>query len=152
MSTKVEYRTCPLCEATCGLEIEVEGREIVKVRGDREDVFSAGFICPKGASLGELQSDPDRLTAPLVRRDGELVEASWDEAFEAIEAGLAPILADGDRNASRPTSATRTPTRSTARSTCRRCSRRSAPRTSSAPPRSISCRSRSPSGTCSAPG
>src|SRR5688500_5412283 len=99
MSTTVHHRTCPLCEATCGLEIEVDGREIVKVRGDKEDVFSQGFICPKGASLGELQSDPDRLSTPLVRRDGELVEATWEEAFEAVEAGLAPILADGDRNA-----------------------------------------------------
>ena len=99
MSTKLDHRTCPLCEATCGLEIEIEGREITKVRGDSEDVFSAGFICPKGASLGELQSDPDRLSTPLVRRDGELVEASWDEAFAAIDAGLAPILADGNRDA-----------------------------------------------------
>ncbi len=94
------YRTCPLCEATCGLEIELEGREVVKVRGDAEDVFSAGFICPKGASLGELHSDPDRLDTPLVRNEaGELVEASWDEAFAAIDAGLAPILAEGDRDA-----------------------------------------------------
>jgi anaerobic selenocysteine-containing dehydrogenase len=95
----VTHRTCPLCEATCGLEITLEGRTVTKVRGDPEDPFSQGFICPKGASLGELHSDPDRLVTPLVRRHGELVEASWDEAFEAIEAGLAPILADGDRNA-----------------------------------------------------
>ncbi|HKJ36402.1 MAG TPA: molybdopterin-dependent oxidoreductase, partial [Solirubrobacterales bacterium] len=93
------YRTCPLCEATCGLEIELEGREVTGVRGDDRDVFSAGFICPKGASLGELHGDPDRLTSPMIRRGGELVEASWKEAFEAIDAGLGPILADGDRNA-----------------------------------------------------
>ena len=92
-------RTCPLCEATCGLEIELDGRDVTRVKGDPDDVFSRGFICPKGASLGELHADPDRLATPLVRRDGELVEASWDEAFAAIEAGLAPILADGDRNA-----------------------------------------------------
>jgi anaerobic selenocysteine-containing dehydrogenase len=99
MSPTTVHRTCPLCEATCGLEIELDGREVVKIRGDADDVFSAGFICPKGATLGELHSDPDRLDTPLVRRNGELVEASWDEAFAAIEAGLAPILADGDRNA-----------------------------------------------------
>ena len=91
--------TCPLCEATCGLEIEIAGREVVKVRGDAEDVFSHGFICPKGASLGELHGDPDRLTTPLVRRYGELVEASWEEAFAEVDARLAPILAAGDRNA-----------------------------------------------------
>lgn len=93
------FRTCPLCEATCGLEITLDGREITKVCGDARDVFSEGFICPKGASLAELHHDPDRLATPLVRRDGELREASWDEAFEAIERGLAPILADGERNA-----------------------------------------------------
>jgi anaerobic selenocysteine-containing dehydrogenase len=98
-STQTQYRTCPLCEATCGLEVELDGREIVKVRGDADDVFSQGFICPKGASLGELVADPDRLTTPLIRRDGELVEASWDEAFAAIDAGLGPIVRAGDRNA-----------------------------------------------------
>ncbi|MCB0875642.1 MAG: molybdopterin-dependent oxidoreductase [Solirubrobacterales bacterium] len=92
------FTTCPLCEATCGLEIELHGDEVAKVRGDSEDVFSAGFICPKGASIGELHADPDRISAPLLRRDGELVEASWDEAFAAIEAKLAPIRESGDRN------------------------------------------------------
>ena len=84
MSATVEFRTCPLCEATCGLEIEMNGREVVKIRGDKDDVFSAGFICPKGASLGELHSDPDRLRKPLVRRDGELVPTS--EIFLGAEA------------------------------------------------------------------
>ena len=99
MSTAVDFRTCPLCEATCGLRLELDGDTVTGVRGDPDDVFSRGFICPKGASLAELHADPDRLATPLVRRDGELVEAGWDEAFEAIEAGLGPILADGDRNA-----------------------------------------------------
>jgi anaerobic selenocysteine-containing dehydrogenase len=99
LGNSTHIATCPLCEATCGLEIELEGREVVKVRGDTEDVFSHGFICPKGASIGELHGDPDRLTTPLVRRGGELVEASWEEAFAEVDARLAPILADGDRNA-----------------------------------------------------
>jgi anaerobic selenocysteine-containing dehydrogenase len=99
MAVELHHRTCPLCEATCGLEIELEEGRVGKIRGDSEDVFSAGFICPKGASLGELHADPDRLSSPLVRRDGELVEASWEEAFAAVDAGLGPILADGDRNA-----------------------------------------------------
>jgi anaerobic selenocysteine-containing dehydrogenase len=91
--------TCPLCEATCGLEITFEeGDRVARVAGDPQDVFSHGFICPKGASLGALHHDPDRLRTPLVRRDGELVEATWDEAFEEIDRRLQPILAD-DRNA-----------------------------------------------------
>jgi anaerobic selenocysteine-containing dehydrogenase len=93
------YRTCPFCEATCGLEIEVEGREVVSVRGDAQDVFSQGFICPKAYGIKQLHEDPDRLTTPLVRRDGQLVEATWDEAFDEIDRRLSPILADQGRNA-----------------------------------------------------
>jgi anaerobic selenocysteine-containing dehydrogenase len=93
------FTTCPLCEATCGLSLDIEGDTVVKVRGDAEDVFSAGFICPKGASIGELHADPDRISTPLVRRDGELVPASWDEAFAAIDEQLTPIRASGERNA-----------------------------------------------------
>ncbi|HLJ02143.1 MAG TPA: molybdopterin-dependent oxidoreductase [Solirubrobacteraceae bacterium] len=87
------YATCPLCEATCGLELRVgaDGR-IQKVRGDSADVFSHGFICPKGASIQALEEDPDRLRAPLVRRDGELVPATWEEAFAEIESRLPPLI------------------------------------------------------------
>src|SRR5687768_184024 len=82
------FTTCPLCEATCGLELTVEGDRITKVRGDREDDFSRGFICPKGASLGTLDADPDRLSTPLIKRDGEFQEATWDEAFRHIDERL----------------------------------------------------------------
>jgi anaerobic selenocysteine-containing dehydrogenase len=95
----VHYRTCPFCEATCGLEIETEGRDVVSIRGDEEDVLSHGFICPKAYGLKELHEDPDRLTTPLVRRDGELVEATWEEAFEEIDGRLPPILEEHGRNA-----------------------------------------------------
>src|SRR5918999_6452065 len=93
------YRTCPFCEATCGLEIEVEGREVVSVRGDKDDVFSRGFICPKGYGIKQLHEDPDRLRTPLVRREGELVEATWDEAFAEIDRRLTPILEEHGRDA-----------------------------------------------------
>src|SRR5918994_729936 len=93
------YRTCPFCEATCGLEIETDGREVVSVRGDAEDVFSHGFICPKAYGVKQLHEDSDRLTTPMIRRDGELVEASWDEAFEEIDRRLAPLIAEHGKNA-----------------------------------------------------
>jgi anaerobic selenocysteine-containing dehydrogenase len=93
------FRTCPLCEATCGLELTVRDGSVVRIRGDRDDVFSHGFICPKGTTLGKLHDDPDRLRTPLVRRDGVLVEATWDEAFAAVAEGLGRIWADGDRDA-----------------------------------------------------
>src|ERR671917_474136 len=95
----LHYRTCPFCEATCGLEVETEASEVVSVRGDKQDVFSRGFICPKAHGLKQLHEDPDRLRTPLVRRDGELVEATWDEAFEEIDRRLSPLLAEHGRDA-----------------------------------------------------
>jgi anaerobic selenocysteine-containing dehydrogenase len=70
-----------------------DGR-VTGARGDRDDVFSHGFICPKGASFPELDNDPDRLRVPMVRREGELVETTWDEALNAAVAGLARVAAD----------------------------------------------------------
>ena len=95
----LHYRTCPFCEATCGLEVETEGGEVVSVRGDKKDVFSRGFICPKAHGLKQLHEDPDRLRTPLVRRNGELVEAAWDEAFAEIDRRLSPLLAEHGRDA-----------------------------------------------------
>ena len=89
--SRTALRICPLCEATCGLVLTVEDgadRRITAARGDRDDVFSAGYICPKGASFAELDNDPDRLRAPLVRKNGELVETSWAEALDAAATGL----------------------------------------------------------------
>jgi len=95
----VTYTTCPLCEATCGLELTIVGDRISAVRGDRADVLSRGFLCPKGASLGQLDADPDRLRSPRVRSDGDLVPASWAEAFEAVHAGLGQVLGAHGRDA-----------------------------------------------------
>ncbi|WP_060885303.1 molybdopterin oxidoreductase family protein [Streptomyces caniscabiei] len=96
MSTTTDSRTalrvCPLCEATCGLTLTIEGTRVTGARGDRDDVFSKGFICPKGASFGAADGDPDRLRTPLVRKDGELREATWAEAFDAVAAGLRPVV------------------------------------------------------------
>ncbi|MFJ6087315.1 molybdopterin oxidoreductase family protein [Streptomyces sp. NPDC092369] len=90
--SRTALRICPLCEATCGLTLTIEGTRVTGARGDRDDVFSKGFICPKGASFGAVDADPDRLRTPLVRRDGELREATWAEAFDAVAAGLRPVV------------------------------------------------------------
>jgi anaerobic selenocysteine-containing dehydrogenase len=86
------YRICPLCEATCGLEVTLDGEAITGVRGDRDDVFSHGFICPKATALTHLDTDPDRLRTPLIRDGSQWREAGWDEAFTAVERGLLPVL------------------------------------------------------------
>lgn len=92
--TRTALRICPLCEATCGLTLTIHGGRVSAARGDKDDVFSKGFICPKGASFAELDNDPDRLARPLVRRDGVLTEASWDEAFAAVANGLGGVIAE----------------------------------------------------------
>ncbi|MER6457724.1 molybdopterin oxidoreductase family protein [Streptomyces sp900105245] len=89
--SRTALRICPLCEATCGLTLTLDGTRVTGARGDREDVFSKGFICPKGASFGAVDGDPDRLRTPLVRENGTLREATWEEAFDAVAAGLRPV-------------------------------------------------------------
>jgi anaerobic selenocysteine-containing dehydrogenase len=93
-SASTHYRTCPLCEATCGLEVTHRDGAIVRIRGDREDVFSHGFICPKGSTLGKLDTDPDRLRTPMVKRNGRHEPVTWNEAFQLIEDRLGPIIAE----------------------------------------------------------
>src|SRR5436853_2940085 len=88
MTAETSHVTCPLCEATCGLTITTNGRAIADIRGDRDDVFSGGYICPKAYALKELDADPDRLRTPLIRRDGRFVPATWDVAMAEIDCGL----------------------------------------------------------------
>ncbi|MBF6144163.1 molybdopterin-dependent oxidoreductase [Nocardia nova] len=93
---RTTYRTCPLCEAVCGLEITLDAQDrVTRVRGDREDPFSRGFICPKGASLGALDADPDRLAEPIIRDRATDTwrQATWAEAFDLI-AERAPAVLD----------------------------------------------------------
>ena len=144
---RVHYHTCPLCEATCGLEIRTRGREVVGIRGDEEDVFSRGFICPKAYALKELDADPDRLRTPLVRRDGVLVPATWDEAFAEIERRLLPISREHGRDA--VGGLPRQPERAQPRAQPLRPglpARARLARTSTRPAPSTRCRSRSRSG------
>jgi anaerobic selenocysteine-containing dehydrogenase len=91
-STTIHHRICPLCEACCGLEIKVSGGEVQSIRGHDADVFSAGYLCPKGVALKDLHEDPDRLRTPLIKRNGAFVQATWEEAFNEIEARLLPII------------------------------------------------------------
>ena len=95
----VAHQICPFCEACCGLELGIEDGKLTTIRGYDDDVHSAGFLCPKGAALRDLHEDPDRLRAPLVKRDGKHVEVTWDEAFAEIERRLPPILETQGRDA-----------------------------------------------------
>ncbi len=73
--------------------------QVVRIRGDQKDVFSHGFICPKGSTLKQLHEDPDRLRTPLVKRNGVHVEVSWEEAWEEVERGFMGVIERHGRGA-----------------------------------------------------
>jgi anaerobic selenocysteine-containing dehydrogenase len=77
----------------CGLEIQTTGDRVTRIRGDRDDVWSKGYLCPKGSALGRLHDDPDRIRTPMVREGDRWREVSWDEAFRRCEELLQPIIA-----------------------------------------------------------
>ena len=83
--TDLHYRTCPLCEAMCGLELHVEDERVALTRADHDDVWSRGFLCPKGTTLGHLYDDPDRIREPMIRDGDDWREVGWDEAFARCE-------------------------------------------------------------------
>lgn len=85
-------RTCPLCEAMCGLEIRVEDGSVTGIRGNRDDVWSRGHLCPKGTSLAALHDDPDRIRQPMIKVDGQWREVSWDAAFRRCTELLTPVI------------------------------------------------------------
>ncbi|OZE93159.1 formate dehydrogenase [Rhodococcus sp. 14-2686-1-2] len=96
-STRVGLRICPLCEACCGLTVELDRRTIVGVAPNADDVFSEGHSCAKGLGLGRIENDPDRIRRPLIRDGarGRFREADWGEAFELIAQRL-PEFVSGD--------------------------------------------------------
>lgn len=101
MSTdaRTHYRTCNLCEAMCGIEIQVEGDRITSIRGDKEDPFSRGYICPKATALEDVHADPDRLRRPMRRTAAGWEEISWDEALAETAERLGAIQRAHGRNA-----------------------------------------------------
>jgi anaerobic selenocysteine-containing dehydrogenase len=82
------YRQCTLCEAHCGIQVEVEGGRVLRISGDPQDVLSQGYICPKAAALTDVLDDPDRLRRPVRRVGGRFVEIGWDEALDLAADGL----------------------------------------------------------------
>ena len=94
------YRICTLCEATCGIAVEVEGDQIVTIRGDKDDPFSHGYICPKAYGMKGLHDDPDRLRAPIRKTDdGEWEEISWDEAYAYVGERLQAVREEYGKDA-----------------------------------------------------
>ena len=96
---EIHARTCHICEANCGLLIEVEGREIRSIRGNPDHVLSRGHICPKGVAIADLETDPDRLRGPVKRVDGDWKPIGWEQAFAEIGARMQALQAEGAKAA-----------------------------------------------------
>src|SRR3569833_1789623 len=84
--------TCPLCEAMCGLEIQVDGGRVASIRGNKDDTWSRGHICPKGATLGSVHKDPDRIRRLMIKVDGQWQEVSWDATNQRSTKQQAPVI------------------------------------------------------------
>ncbi len=95
----IKYRACNLCEAICGLEIELEGNVVKSIRGDAKDPFSKGHICPKATALADMNADPNRLRTPVRRTATGWESISWQEAFTEVASKLEAIKSRDGANA-----------------------------------------------------
>jgi anaerobic selenocysteine-containing dehydrogenase len=93
------FAICPLCEAACGIEVEIEDDRIRTIRGDAEDPMSRGYVCPKASLLADLHNDPDRLRMPIVREGSRWQEVSWESALDRAAHGLTHVRRRHGRNA-----------------------------------------------------
>ncbi|MDN3440477.1 molybdopterin oxidoreductase family protein [Psychrobacter sp. APC 3279] len=97
--TQTHFRTCTLCEAMCGVEIKHDGEKVLSIKGDKNDPFSQGYICPKATALQDLHEDPDRLRQPVERTADGWKSISWPEALDKVAAGIQSIQQKYGQNA-----------------------------------------------------
>lgn len=93
------HRACNLCEAMCGLRIETDGTRVTSIRGDENDPFSKGYLCPKATALKDLHEDPDRLKQPMRREGTQWKAIGWDEALDETATRLHDVQKRHGRNA-----------------------------------------------------
>ncbi len=99
--TGTRIGVCNLCEAICGLELNIEDGQVIGIRGNRSDPLSRGYICPKGVAMADVYTDPDRLRRPIRRVPAREVdgaptweEIGWEEAYDLVAQRLSTIAAD----------------------------------------------------------
>jgi anaerobic selenocysteine-containing dehydrogenase len=92
-SSEKVYRSCPTCEASCGLVLEIDhaGREIISIKGDELDARSKGYVCAKSQAFAHIHDDPERLRRPVKRVGEQWVEIEWEEALAAVAEKLAEV-------------------------------------------------------------
>ena len=96
---KRHYRNCNICEAMCGLVIEYQQNQILSIKGDQEDPFSRGHICPKAVALQDFYADPERLKTPIKRTKNGWQDISWEDAFTEISEKFQQIQSQFGDNA-----------------------------------------------------
>ena len=98
-NVQTQHRTCNICEAMCGLIVEHDGKDVLSIRPDVNDPLSRGHICPKAVALQDFRSDPDRITAPMLKVDGVFREISWDAAYDMAAEKLRAVQERHGRDA-----------------------------------------------------
>lgn len=96
---QTHFRTCNLCEAMCGIVIQHDGEKVLSIKGDKNDPFSKGYICPKATALQDLHEDSDRLRHPVERTANGWKEISWPEALDKVDAGIQSVQKKHGQNA-----------------------------------------------------
>jgi anaerobic selenocysteine-containing dehydrogenase len=91
--------TCLLCEAACGIVVDVEDGRVKSIRGDDEDTMSRGYVCPKVVGMQDLTEDPDRLRRPMIREGTSFREATWDEALSFAADGIRRVRSQHGKDA-----------------------------------------------------
>jgi len=98
-NVKTHYRNCNICEAMCGVEIKYQDKQIISIKGDKDDPFSKGHMCPKALALQDFYEDQDRLKTPIKRTENGWVALSWEEAYAEIAERFGDIQATFGKNA-----------------------------------------------------
>ena len=96
---QTHFRTCNLCEAMCGIVIKHDGDKVLSIKGDKDDPFSKGYICPKATALQDLHEDTDRLRHPVERTANGWKEISWPDALDKVAAGIQSVQKKHGKNA-----------------------------------------------------
>ena len=96
---QTHFRTCNLCEAMCGIVIKHDGDKVLSIKGDKDDPFSQGYICPKATALQDLHEDPDRLRQPVERTKDGWKEISWPDALDKVAVGIKFVQQKHGKNA-----------------------------------------------------
>ncbi len=93
MTTETIYRSCPTCEASCGLVMEVDraAKQVISIKGDPDNHRSRGYVCAKSQAFRYIYEDPERLTGPVKKVDGQWREIGWEEALAETAGRLADV-------------------------------------------------------------